>query len=346
MHLARRRSNKAFTLVELLVVIAIIGILVSLLLPAVQQAREAARMIQCKNSLRNLGLAVLNYESSRKKLPPSNQMKERGAGPIVSMYTGEQFSWIVQVLPFIEEQAIHDQINFEETVFNQAVGMFDRQPSLLMCPSDATGGRFYFDEQFTNGRRFGKGNYAAYASPEHITAMKVFPGALVDEPQSLRKIKDGTSHTMMLSEVRTRDAEYDQRGAWAIAWTGATLLGLDVHSQSLGGSAVSLGTDKNLPYLPDPDYFELAQPPNNPPGQFNRDMIRKCSSEDEQATDILGMPCFRESWTSAAPRSLHTGGVNAVFADNSVKFVADSVDVGIMALNVSINDGMAAVVSE
>lgn len=95
-----RRIREGFTLVELLVVIAIIGILVGLLLPAVQAAREAARRMQCSNNLKQLGLAVLNYESTYKLLPAMGYIGENGAPGIG---TGNfPYSFTMQILPFIE----------------------------------------------------------------------------------------------------------------------------------------------------------------------------------------------------------------------------------------------------
>ena len=332
------RKPIGFTLVELLVVIAIIAILVSLLLPAVSAAREAARRTQCMNGIRNLALAVVNYESSKQKLPPSSQMERRVNS--VRMYTGEQFSWIVEVLPFLEEQAIYDRIDFQVDVFSQQdADLFGAQPNILLCPSDAGQGRTFYDETYSNGRYFAKGNYAAYAGPEHITAQRIFSGMLIHEEQPVRRIRDGMSKTIMLTEVRTRDKQHDQRGAWAIAWTGTTLLALDIHSESLNCSNARVQTPENTSYIPCTSYYELGQPPNNPPGAFNRDMIRVCSAEDKQESDLLGMPCGRDAWSSAAPRSLHPGGVNAAFGDGSVRFVPDQVDLGAFAQQICIDDG-------
>src|SRR5579871_2814212 len=98
----RAKRNRGFTLIELLVVVAIIAVLVSLLLPAVQQAREAARRTQCKNNMKQLGLALMNYESSYGVFPPEK---------ITFIATSAQ-SWTTMVLPFIDQQPLYDAYNF------------------------------------------------------------------------------------------------------------------------------------------------------------------------------------------------------------------------------------------
>ena len=115
------KSRRAFTLVELLVVIAIIGILIGMLLPAVQQVREAARRVTCMNNLRQTGLAALNYESSFQQLPPGvnyngNAWRTRGlpisprpSNPIL----GQQIGWGVYILPFAEQNNIFDLLEAE-----------------------------------------------------------------------------------------------------------------------------------------------------------------------------------------------------------------------------------------
>jgi prepilin-type N-terminal cleavage/methylation domain-containing protein len=101
------KRRQAFTLVELLVVIAIIGILVALLLPAVQAAREAARRAQCLNNLRQVGVAALNYENTRKALPP-------GSGYLRTDPKDFRGTWVTRLFPFFEEQAIADQYDYDE----------------------------------------------------------------------------------------------------------------------------------------------------------------------------------------------------------------------------------------
>src|SRR5687768_4239331 len=106
-----RRPNRAFTLVELLVVIAIIGILVALLLPAIQAAREAARRSQCTNNLRQVGVAILNYENSYKELPWGSSYAR---SDVTGMPPIPKGNWVIPVLPFLEEQSLASRWNIHK----------------------------------------------------------------------------------------------------------------------------------------------------------------------------------------------------------------------------------------
>lgn len=122
------RKSHAFTLVELLVVIAIIGILIGMLLPAVQQVREAARRISCANKARNITLALLNYESAHMKFPKgwteANGQPDPGYG------------WMAYTLPFVEQGNLHNQINFGISILETpSVGPRTTTFDLMICPS-------------------------------------------------------------------------------------------------------------------------------------------------------------------------------------------------------------------
>jgi prepilin-type N-terminal cleavage/methylation domain-containing protein/prepilin-type processing-associated H-X9-DG protein len=346
----RAYLQRGFTLVELLVVIAIIGILVALLLPAIQAAREAARRVQCQNHLRNLATAVLNFENQKKALPPATTAPTPdGTEWFASAALFDvEWSWIVQILPFIEEQQLVDQINLEKRIPDQATELRNQanpqesQPAVLSCPSDGGRGRLYSNARATWNLRFAKGNYAAYVSPEHANAMRIYPGAMINELQPIGRITDGTSKTIMLAEVRTRDNELDPRGVWAASWVGGSILAFDLHSN---GTLTGAGAKRNSVYNPQ-IYSDGTPglPPNSTAGWKNEDYIRDCPDDNE--ADLIGMPCFAANGLSrnaAAPRSNHPGGVNAAHADGSVIFILDEIDQFLMARQVCINEGQGEV---
>ena len=329
-------GRRAFTIVELLVVIAIIGILVALLLPAVQQAREAARRLQCKNNIRQLGLAVQSYHDVFRCFPASGVV-----APSAGYYdprSGPQFSWIVLILPQIEQRPLHDQFDFQRSVFDQQQDPQAVHMESLLCPSDSAGGRFFTDTTLTRGRRFAKGNYAAFVSPFHVEFQNRFPGALVASPaQRLADITDGTSNTLLLSEVLTRAQHQDQRGAWALPWTGTTQLAFDMHDTTIAVDYQGSG------YTPSPRSLGVTQPPNN--RGPNIDMLYACP--DPAGAQLENMPCdvwaagTSRDYLSAAPRSRHPGGVNVVFVDGHVGLLPNSMDEFVMAYLIYVRDGQA-----
>jgi prepilin-type N-terminal cleavage/methylation domain-containing protein/prepilin-type processing-associated H-X9-DG protein len=340
------RRRAAFTLVELLVVITIIGILISLLLPAVQKAREAAHRIQCANNMRQLALAVCNYESARGHLPPS------GLTPLSSweldLRAGTMLSWIVLVLPYTEGDTLYRQFDFSKTALQQPADPQTSQMSLLLCPSDGARGRFFVDADLTKGKRFAKGNYAAYVSPLHTDLQHLFPGALAISGatpyagQRMAEITDGTSSTLMLSEVRTRAHPQDQRGAWALPWTGASILSFDLHIVNWWGGALP------KPLLEDPRCVGKTQLPNTDGENAAMDMLYVCP--DLAGSQMDGMPAgiwdpspyADEHYLSAAPRSLHPGGVNAAFMDGHLGFLPNDMDEMVMFELVCTKDGQTA----
>lgn len=330
-----RLCHAGFTLVELLVVLAIIGFLVGMLLPAVSNVRESARRTQCGNNLRQLGLAIFNYEQHNGVLPPSGLVQKR-PDRWYDARSGVMISWMVLILPHIEQQNLFAQFDLGKSALEQQRGPDGVEPQQiqwpgLLCPSDSSRGRFFEHPTLTRGKKFAKGNYAAFVSPYHVDEQLRYPGAITAAGQSTARIRDGASNTLMLSEVRVRDDPHDARGAWVLPWTGTTQLAFDMHPQ----------------WWLSPDMYRAAgfsvgvtQTPNcrGP----NVDMLYDCPNMAEAQLD--DMPCGvwqpQGEWffQSAAPRSRHPGGVNVLFADGRLGFLPDDVDEIAMAYLISVND--------
>jgi prepilin-type N-terminal cleavage/methylation domain-containing protein/prepilin-type processing-associated H-X9-DG protein len=323
-------TSHGFTLVELLVVIAIIGILVALLLPAIQQAREAARRIQCTNNLKQLAVAAQNYENTRKELPPSALVDKftkfsSREYPVYDQRRGKMISWAVLLLPYIEESALYSQFDLSRGLLDQPLDPQEQFVPTLLCPSDLARGRMYAADDYTLGKRFAKGNYVAYVSPFHGDLQMVYRGALIATGQTLAHVTDGASKTIVFTEVRTLDHPQDERGAWALGWNAASQLSLDVHHDS-----VAAGGRFNE-YVPDLDTVYQAQLPNTLGP--NADTLVRCPPDVLAEAQLERMPCLRHQWTlgmsgymSAAPRSSHIGGVVVAYLDGHVDFLRDDVD--------------------
>lgn len=229
----RRHKKPAFTLVELLVVIAIIGVLVSLLLPAVNAAREAARRAQCINNVRQLGLAAINHESSNGEFPPGRKLPDWSVGTQASSatsFTGVNandpntktgfYSVHTWLLPYMEEQAIYDLIDFSKPItkqmtvgggrvpINASYAAYSKAGALFICPSDPNTGVRISE----NNYRVNFGGSTPYAGTKSRTEptnvdFKVNGfsvggnGAFTaGEGLSVRKFKDGLSKTAFFSE--------------------------------------------------------------------------------------------------------------------------------------------------
>ena len=196
----RQKFVKAagFTLVELLVVIAIIGILIGILLPAVQAVREAARRTQCANNLKQIGLALHNHHAAKQEFPigtvewrPSNDSSKR------------QLAWSVFLLPYLEQQNVFDQLDLMQAfdAADNAIGA-STVLSVYLCPSSIR------EDDQPEGR--GACDFGGIFG-ERITSPNNPPKGvmLIDRAISIRDIKDGTSHTLIVAEdSKSPDAQW------------------------------------------------------------------------------------------------------------------------------------------
>ena len=333
-----KRQHGGFTLVELLVVIAIIGILIALLLPAVQAAREAARRTQCANNIRQNGLAVLNFEETFGTLPAGatygrkdtvtapggTDMFGYAYGPTTSSARTE-YSLFLLILPFIEASPIYDQYNFlsEGGIYGNE-DLARLQLESYVCPSNDAQGRT------RGGRRFARSNYAgsfgsstqaplsvnrhfnndsshsweSYDAPDMETD-GVFRVQQGNGGRKLKTITDGTSKTAMISEILAGQVDVVTSPEGKEPGDRGDARGTWVH--------VWMGTASYTHWLT----------PNSSSGDAMWQVM--CVDMPEH-----GLPCDyqpkRGKDNHAAARSDHPGGVNVAFVDGHVNFFQDTID--------------------
>jgi prepilin-type N-terminal cleavage/methylation domain-containing protein/prepilin-type processing-associated H-X9-DG protein len=324
------RRAGGFTLVELLVVIAIIGILVALLLPAIQAARESARRSACQNNLKNVALALLNYEATNKIFPPAltydfeSTLVRSGKSPGKNQYFGP--NWVVRTLPYLESQTLSDA--FDLTVpLNDDVNRAARGTSLpvMLCPSDHDEVGPFRSLEY-GGDNWARGNYAANSSLQHLTSgnfarklQEHSPSNYIWDGQpwtrgvmgcnvslKLNQITDGTSKTVLVGEVRIGMADIDPRGVWAIGWPGSSSIW--GHSTDDCEGPNSCGFN--------------AAPDNIFQGHLLPGIVGISALQQECMLSGSG----DNSSTQNAPRSRHPGGLHMALADGSVRFILDTIE--------------------
>ena len=341
---ARRRAahRRAFTLVELLVVITIIGILMSLLLPAVQRARESARRLSCANNIRNLGLALNQYHTSFKIFPPSSVWRVNGKLSVSQIETPSANylyeNWVILILPQLENQNLRSAFDLtQSTQSNTNATARATSLAVMLCPSDSYNQKPFDGTGSTAsvlGTNWARGNYGANAALGKMSTTKhaamgdgVFSDAaapsgwnnrfaqgVMGANVSLRidDIKDGASNTILLGELRAGLMSFDCRGVWAMSGgCPSALWGHGYYGDANGPNAQGVGLADDM---------------------ISCDNLATAVGSPAQVTQ-LGMSCSggtKPNWQQTA-RSLHDSGVNVCFADGSVHFISDFIDKGTQA---------------
>jgi prepilin-type processing-associated H-X9-DG protein len=310
-------------LVELLVVITIIGILIALLLPAVQAAREAARKAQCCNNLRQIGIGLHNFESQRKTFPPGTGSKFRFTDS--SAPYGGQREWpyfIHFILPYLEQQSYYDTVGgpyfkLENPWNNPSLwtGVNNLIIPSLQCPSDFLGGSLVGAAIGPTPIKLSKTNYMCIFSglqdgdsyaPDPQTGFPSYRNVASNRRTAFRPyegvppadITDGTSNTMAVAEYLKGIDENDARGDFWTSRAGCKFLSVKTGPNSTVQDSLC---------------------------QYNAGF---CPTGSDHNQPSLNLPCTpgTDDQNFATPRSRHPGGVHAVFCDGSVYFISDNVD--------------------
>ncbi len=308
-------SRQGFTLIELLVVIAIIGVLIALLLPAVQAAREAARRLQCTNNLKQLGLGLHNYESAVGSFPPGNCLTIAGSATL------DDNGWSVpaRLMPYMEQAAAFDASNLTIKYSNrQNATVIALKVSFLLCPSEPN--------QDPEDARYGltsygwsQGGWYIWGGPNATKPSGMFG---INFVRRIADIKDGTSNTVVASEGKT--LQPNLRNCSGI--TGSpTVVPLPPEMLQVVRNGFSQCNPNRGPgktrWANSNSYYSgltFALPPNPKstagPNNVEYDLI----SLDEND----GWPTY----AAVSARSWHPGGVNTLFADGSVRFIKETID--------------------
>ena len=308
-------KRQAFTLVELLVVIAIIGILVGLLLPAVQAAREAARRMSCQSNLRQVGLALANYESACKRFP--------AVCLISTARLSDSFSAQAQLLPYMEQTTLSNLIDFSKSFTLQQSVASTRIP-IYMCPSEVNDRPNTANPSLTHypiNYAVGCGTWFQFDPVSGKTGDGAFS---VNRLAKIKDFTDGLSNTVGLAEVKAfNDALADGRNPSTVVTTipstpaevvqlgGNFSPGL-AHSQWVNGIVVHTG-------------FNHIFPPNT---------VVRCGtgpkpSDCDFTSSRLGTSLTVPTYTAIVSRSYHGGLVNVVLMDGSVQNIGSSVDANV-----------------
>jgi prepilin-type N-terminal cleavage/methylation domain-containing protein/prepilin-type processing-associated H-X9-DG protein len=323
MHL--RRHHRGFTLIELLVVIAIIAVLVSLLLPAVQQVREAARRSQCRNNLKQIGLALHNYSEAFRTFPPG-----RIVNPVSAQ--GHCFSAYAHLLPYIDQGPLYDMIDFNANPDAPPAGdpnaiVTAQILPMLQCPSDQ-------DVILQPG--FGTHNYpmntgTTFAVSPNNPSRTPITGIFFENSRiRFQDIRDGASNTVCLSETVKSDpggpAKWDgvsQTNGFVLdqgndnLFNGPELTNYAAQCFSAGLVLQQTRGSKWLYGAPGHSMYNHIRPPNDTSGP-------DCRGGEPHSTKNVALWSVLSHNVTAHSR--HPGGVHALFCDGHVQFINNSIN--------------------
>ena len=316
----QRRPWFGFTLIELLVVIAIIAILVALLLPAVQQVREAARKTQCQDHMHNIGIAMHSYHDSYKFFPEGAPGPGYGSQPweIVTGLLSPQ----VSLLPYMEQKPLYDSIPMNGSVllppWNATFASWQQDLDYLHCPSDITltnyDGRGHKNYKTSWGHKVQNGNH----QDNHWN--KTTGVFSFNNPSTMADLLDGTSNTILLSEMcvgnEANPADVKGNVAWRVGGINnnaanciATAQGGKYLNPTRGGGVNDWWAAPGIRWCEGRVYYEgfhTVLPPNS----------ASCSSDTDG------------TWGIHSASSRHPGGAQVLMGDDQVRFVSENIDAG------------------
>jgi prepilin-type N-terminal cleavage/methylation domain-containing protein/prepilin-type processing-associated H-X9-DG protein len=311
---ADHSQRAAFTLIELLVVIAIIGVLIALLLPAVQKVREAAMSLKCRNNLKQLVIGLTTYHDAHGSYPDGSYCTTTNA-----CYQ----DWAISILPYIEQDPLYKLFDFSKTNENQPPAALSQLVTTFACPTDPTGFaplvpyagpgqskqlkympsnykgmqgvtlQDYYWDRFDNAGYLVDNGFTNFRGVLHVTR-----AAKGLKAEAIHRITDGTSNTIIVGEYTTRTGE-SHRAFWAYSYWEWNL------------SSVSPAR----PWTLLPDYDEC------------------CAIDQSKGGNANHSPCKR-GWSS-----LHTAGINFAFCDGSVKLIRRDVDMSLLVKLATIGAG-------
>ena len=313
-------SKRGFTLIELLVVIAIIAILVALLLPAVQQAREAARRTSCKNNLKQIGLALHNYQSTFGAFPPSLCLNRSGG-------TGGQWSPQVRILPFVDQANLQELVDFDNEYENDDT-VSKTRVSIYLCPSEvndksrtSNGFTYYPLSYGWNGGTWMVWDTSAFNGGSGVLTSggngAFFPNASL----APRDFVDGMTNTIAFSEVKAY-THYKRD-------TGDGTATMPTSLSALGGGDSSTRTSGHTEWADGRVHqtgFTTTFGPNaiTPVGSATG-----IDGDFTSCREAKPGICTSPTYAAVTSRSYHPGIVNTLLMDGSVRSVSENLEITI-----------------